>query len=219
MTTDLRYRSAGWCAIASGIIGALAFGFLMTYLNVRDENYAQGIFFLRFHDGGAVFQFLLLIPLVFALHRLQEQQASTIDKTILNAGIWSLVFAALFVLLTIPGILSDVLYLFPQGIFGVWLIFINWRLKGILSNGLRWFGIIVGTGLAMSGVFPVGYAIFVDTIILQVPAAPDEAVQKIPVDTTANIILHQMVGIGLIGVIMLPVWTLLTGRGLLKRKV
>jgi hypothetical protein len=33
----------------------------------------------------------------------------------------SLVFAALFVLLPIPKILSDVLYLFPQGIFGLWL--------------------------------------------------------------------------------------------------
>jgi hypothetical protein len=219
MTTNLQYRSAGWYAIASGIIGALAFGFLMTYLKIREENFAQGIFFLRFHDGGAVLQFLLLIPVVLVLHKLLQKRTSTIKQTTLKIGIGSLVFTALFLLLTIPKILSDVLYLFPQGVFGVWLIFVNWRMKGILSKGLVWFGIVVGTGLAISGIFPVGYAIFVDTIILQIPAASDEAVQKIATDTTANIVLHQLVGIGLVGVVMLPVWAIVIGRRLLREKI
>jgi ABC-type Mn2+/Zn2+ transport system permease subunit len=100
-----------------------------------------------------------------------------------------------------------------------WLIIANWHMKGILSKGLRWLGIVVGMGLTISGIFPIGYAIFVNTIILQIPAASDEAVQKIATDTTANIILHQMVGIGLFGVVMLPFWTILTGRRLLREKV
>ena len=219
MTTNLQNRSAGWYAFASGIVGALAFGFLMTYLKIREENFEQGIFFLRFHDGGFVLQFLLLIPVVLVLHRLLQKQHTTIKQTTLRIGIGSLVFTALFVLLTIPKILSDVLYLFPQGIFGAWLIFVNWHMKGILPKGLRWLGIVVGIGLTLSGIFPIGYAIFINTIILQIPAASDEAVQKIATDTTANIILHQMVGIGLIGVVLLPVWTILIGFRLLRKKV
>ena len=115
--------------------------------------------------------------------------------------------------------MADVIYFFPQGIFGAWLIYFNWH-KGILSKGLRCFGIIVGIGLILVGIFPVGYALFVDTIILQIPAASDEAVQKIPTDTTANIIIHQMVAVGtFLGVVTLPVWTTFLGQKLSRMSI
>jgi hypothetical protein len=216
MTNDLSYRSAGLYAVVSGVTGALAFGFLITYLVTRDNNYAEGIFFLRVHDFGAVLQFLFLIPVVKGLYNLLKKQSLKITQTIIIIGVSSLLFTALFLLLTTPRIIADVLYLFPQGIFGAWLIFFNWHMKGMLSKGLRWFGMVVGAGLVLAGIFPVGYAIFVDTIILQIPAASDEAVQKIP-DTLANTILHQIVNIGtLLGVVTLPLWTILLGRKLLR---
>jgi len=214
MAKDLSYRSAGIYAIISGITGVFAFAFLVTYLIVREKNFAQSIYFVRVHDIGAMLQFLLLIPVVKGLYRLLKRQHPDVTQTTLDIGIGSLLLTALFLLLTTPKIIADLLYLFPQGIFGACLIFFNWHMKGILPKGLRWFGIIVGTGLILAGIFPVGYAIFVDTIILQIPAASDEAVQKIP-DTTANMILHQMVAVGtLLGVITLPVWTILLGRKL-----
>ena len=214
MTNDLSYRSSGFYAIISGIIGAFAFAFLVTYLIVREKNFAQSIYIVRFHDVGAMLQFLLLIPVVKGNYRLLKKQYLDVTQATLVIGIGSLLFTALFLLLTTPKIIADVLYLFPQGIFGAWLVFFNWHMKGILSKGLRWFGIVVGAGLILAGIFPVGYAIFVDTIILQIPAASDEAVQKIP-HTTANMILHQMLAIGtLLGVVTLPIWTILLGRKL-----
>lgn len=214
MTKILSYRSTAYYAIASGIIGVFAFGFLVTYLIVRENNFAQSIYFVRFHDVGAMLQFLLLIPVAKGLYRLLKKQYLDVTQATFVIGIGSLLFTALFLLLTTPKIIADVLYLFPQGIFGAWLVFFNWHMKGVLSKGLRWFGIKVGVGLILAGIFPVGYAIFVDTIILQIPAASDEAVQKIP-DTTANMILHQMVAVGtLLGVVTLPVWTILLGRKL-----
>ena len=214
MTNNFSYRSAGLYAIVSGIIGTFAFGFLVTYLIVREKNFAQSIYFLRFHDFGAALQFLLLIPVVKGLYSLLKKQYLDVTQATLVIGIGSLLFTALFLLLTTPKIIADVLYLFPQGIFGAWLVFFNWHMKGVLSKGLRWFGIIVGVGLILAGIFPVGYAIFVDTIILQIPAASDEAVQKIP-ETTANMILHQMVAVGtLLGVVTLPIWTIILGRKL-----
>lgn len=215
MTNELSYRSAGLYAIISGITGIFAFGFLIAYLIIREQNFALSIYIVRFHDIGAMLQFLFLIPVVKALYRLLKKQYGAVTQATLVIGIGSLLFTALFLLLTTPKFIADVLYLFPQGIFGVWLIFFNWHMKGILSKGLRWFGIIVGTGLTLAGIFPVGYAIFVDTIILQIPAASEEAVQKVPTDTTANIILHQMLAAGtLLGVVTLPVWTILLGRKL-----
>jgi hypothetical protein len=216
----LAYRSAGLNAIVSGILGAFAFGFLVTYLIVRDKNFAESIYFLRCHDAGVILQFLFLIPVLKGLYMLLKKQLFNVTQTALYIGIGSILLTVLFVFLAFPKIMTDVLYLFPQGIFGVWIIYFNWHMRGILSKGLRWFGIIVGLGLTLAGIFPVGYAIFVDTIILQIPAASDEAVQRIPTDTTANVILHQMVAVGtLLGVVTLPIWTILLGRKLSRLNI
>ncbi len=205
------YRSAGLYAIASGVVGAFAFGFLIAYLMVREKNFAESIYFLRFHDVGIILQFLFLFPVLKGLYMLLKRRLFNVTQTTLNIGLGSLLLTALLVFLIFPKIIADVLYLFPQGIFGVWIIFFNWHMKGILSKGLRWFGIIVGLGLALAGIFPVGYAIFVDTIVLQIPAASDEAVQRVP-DTTANVILHQILAVGtLLGVVTLPIWSILLG--------
>lgn len=89
----------------------------------------------------------------------------------------------------------------------------------VVPQWLRWFGIMVGFGLALVGIFPLGYAIFVDNIILHIPVPSDEVIQKIPVDTPANVFLHQIIWIGsFMGVLTLPIWTILIGVRLLRKK-
>jgi hypothetical protein len=57
----------------------------------------------------------------------------------------------------------------------------------------------------------------VDTLILQIPAASDEVVAKIPI-SPANMILHQLLWVGSpMGVLTLPFWTMLLGRQLLRK--
>jgi hypothetical protein len=85
------------------------------------------------------------------------------------------------VLLAFPKIVAGVLYMLPVGIFGISLIFINWHIKGIFLKGLRWFGIFLGLGLSFTGVSLAGYAIFVSTIILQIPLPRKKLLQKFPV--------------------------------------
>ena len=78
---------------------------------------------------------------------------------------------------------------------------------------------VVGVGLLLVGIFEVGYAIFVSPIGLLIPAAPIEDLE-IPVDTTANIILHNILVIGsFMGVLTLPIWTIILGRKLLRERV
>ena len=216
------YRSAAYAAIASGIIGIIAYGFLVGYLAVRNQNYQTGIFLVRVHDAGIILQFLLFIPVASALFKFSQQSYQGITRTTLNIGIGALAFTALFLLLDFPKIIADILYMFPQGVFGVWIMIVCWRMKGTFSPALRWFGILVGLGLALVGIFPLGYALFVDKMILQIPAATDEAVAKIAADTTANIILHKIIWIGsFMGVLTLPFWTILLGKRLFRedRKV
>lgn len=215
---DFSYRSAGWSAVASGIIGIFVIVFLIAYLVYRNENLNKGLLFQRLHDGGLVFQFLLFIPAAVSFYRLSQQKNSPISSFTLNTGIIIILLTALFALLIFPKILSDGFYTFPQGLFGVWLIVVNWKLAGSFSRGLRWFGIVVGFGLMLVGLFFVLYAIFVSTIQLRIPAAPFEEVVNVPV-TSANVFLHYFIDIGsLLGVLTLPIWTILIGNRLIRQK-
>ena len=177
------------------------------------------MYVVRFHDIGVLIQFLLLIPVTIGLYKLSQRQYRGISSAMLNIGIVALCLTAIFLLLQFPNILAIVLYMFPQGVFGVWLIIACWHMKGIFPEWLRRFGFVVGSGLALVGIFPLGYAIFISKIILRIPAAPDEEVAKIPTDTIANAVLHQVLSIGtIIGVLTLPIWTIIVGVRLRRGK-
>lgn len=216
---NLSYRSAGRSAIASGIIGVVAYVFLIGFLLIRNQDAQNGALPIRVHDSCVILQFIFLIPVVIALFKLIQKSSSGISKAMLNAGVGALCFTVLFLLLIFPKILADTLYMFPQGIFGIWVIIACWHLKEIIPKWLRWFGIVVGFGLTLVGIFPLGYAIFVDNVILHIPAPSDEVMDKIPAETPANILVHQFLYIGsFTGVLTLPIWTILIGVRLLKFK-
>jgi hypothetical protein len=213
------YRFAGRAAIASGVLGIVAYIFLIGFIFIRNQDTQNGVLPIRVHDSCVIFQFLFLIPVVIALFKLIQERSLSVSQAMFHIGVGALCFTALFLLLIFPKILADTLYMFPQGIFGIWLIIACWRLQRIIPQWLRWFGIIVGFGLALVGLFPVGYAIFVDNVILHIPAPSDEVMNKIPAESTANIIIHQFLYIGsFIGVLTLPIWTIFIGVTLLRKK-
>ena len=98
---NLSYRSAGWAAIASGIIGIIAFGFLITAVLTRTsmEITAPVYFMFRAHDVAVILQLLLIIPVAFALHKFSMQLHSEMSRTTLAVGIGALLFTVLFLLL------------------------------------------------------------------------------------------------------------------------
>jgi hypothetical protein len=212
------YRSVGRGAIASGVIGIVAYIFLIGFLLIRNQDAQNAVLPIRVHDICVILQFIFLIPVVTALFKLMQERSSNLSQAMCNVGVGALGFTILFLLLIFPKLVADTLYMFPQGIFGVWLIIACWRLKKIFPNWLRWFGIIVGFGLTLVGLFPVGYGIFVDSVILHIPAPSDEVMNKIPGETPANIIVHQILYIGsFTGVLTLPIWTIFIGVNLLRK--
>ena len=210
-------RSAGRPAIASGLIGIGAVCFLIAYLVLRSDNFPKAMRMGNFHDVAVIFQFLFLVPVATSLKELSQQTGKGMSRATFIIGIISISLTALFLLLGLTKAMAVVVYMLPQGIFGVWLMIVCWRLQGVLSKGLRWFGIVVGFGLALVGIFPLEYAIFVNKIIFQMPAASDEEVAKIPI-SHANMIAHQILWLGSpLGVLTLPFWTLLFGRILVRK--
>src|SRR4051812_45562913 len=118
--SGLQYRQAGWTAIASGVIGYIAFGFLAAFLNLHLAEHLRDGILIRSHDACVVLQFLLMIPVVFGLYKLSYQRSRGMNRATVIAGVGALSFTVLFLLLIFPKILNDTLYMFPQGVFGVW---------------------------------------------------------------------------------------------------
>jgi hypothetical protein len=101
-------------------------------------------------------------------------------------------------------------------IFGIWLIVVNWRLSGSLPGWLRWLGMIVGLGLVLVGICFVGLC-FVYPSLLAIPHPPQESIKE--VNSVANTFFHKLLFYaGFVGVATLPIWTILTGFQLLKKR-
>jgi hypothetical protein len=213
------YRNAGRAAITSGVIGIAAFGVLMVAVLTRVSWIPSARIYILFnaHDIGVALQFLLLISVAFGLRTLSRQSPPGLSKATFATGVGAVVFVVLLVLLGVGNkIVSNGFYMFPQGIFGIWLIVVNWRLSGSLPGWLRWLGMIVGLGLALVGTCFVGLC-FVYPATLAIPAVPMESVKE--VNSVANTFFHQLLPFSsLMGVATLPIWTILTGFQLLKKR-
>ena len=206
-------------AIASGVVGLIAFGLLMAAVTNRTTWIPSGRVYLLFraHDIGVVLQFVLWIPIAVGLRQLSRQDPPGLSKGTITWGIAAISCVAVLLLLAAGKIVNDMFYMLPQGVFGAWLIVINVRLSALLPRWLRYFGMVVGLGLVLVGtVFP-GLAAFVYPSMLRIPAVPvdDDMLQP----TEINRILHLILAIGsLLGVVTLPIWTLLLGSRLLTVK-
>lgn len=212
-------RKTGLLAVLSGAIGLLAIGFLIAAVTTRTTwSLSSRVYLLfRIHDIGVVLQFLLLIPFALGLRKLSRGNARSIGSGGIAWGIGAISLVALLLLLGAGKLVNDMAYMLPQGIFGAWLILVNVRLSGSLPRWLRVFGMIVGCGLLLVGtVFP-GLATFVYPNMWKIPAVPvdDETLST----TEINRILHLVLAVGsILGVVTLPVWTMLTGSKLLTRE-
>ncbi|WP_157580416.1 hypothetical protein [Segetibacter koreensis] len=219
------YRSAGRAAIASGIVGIIGYAFLITAVTTRTEvalslNNPTYVMF-KTHDVLVIFHFIFIIPTTFALYRLSQLQPRAISKLTLRLGAGAAFFTALFLILGIFLIISDGLYSVPQGVFGVWMIIVCKNRQNILSKGLRWFGMIVGLGLIITGLFFPLYAIFVSSTVLKIPAVDPSDPANFPDHVTwINEHLHYLLDVGsVIGMLTFPFWTLFIGRKLLREKL
>jgi hypothetical protein len=212
-------RNVGMAAIASGVIGIAAFGLLMDAVYTRVSWIPPARIYMLFnaHDIGVALQFLLLISVAFGLRTLSRQSPPGLSKATFATGVGAVIFVVLLVLLGVGDkIVSNGFYMFPQGIFGIWLIVVNWRLSGSLPGWLRWLGMIVGLGLALVGTTFVGLC-FVYPSQLVIPHPPVESIKE--VNSVANTFFHQLLPFAtFMGVATLPIWTILTGFQLLKKR-
>ena len=207
-------RTAGWAGIAAGVCGLAAFGFIVAALLIRADARRMGALMFRWHDGMAIIQTICMFAVVGALCSITKESQRPIPKFAYRLAVAALGVLVLALLLTLAHVLNDMLYMVPQGIFGVWIVWLSRYLSGVLPRHVRWVGIVAGAGLVLIGVFPIAFGIFVDPLVLRGPVPPDYQ----DVNSTANVVAHIILALGtLIGVPLYPVWSFSVGRTLLRQ--
>jgi hypothetical protein len=106
----ISHRSSSLSIIISGILGFIAYGFLMFAVLGRGSgtlNQSEYVLMFNLHDAVTIFQFLFLIPLVFAFYNLSLHQVNAMTLTVRRTGLFSIFFVAFTLLLVFPGVLSN----------------------------------------------------------------------------------------------------------------
>jgi hypothetical protein len=91
LTANESHRNAGRAAIASGVIGIVAYGFLRTAVSERMTWIPPTRIYILFgaHDIGVALQFLLLISVALGLKKLSHQTPPSISKAAFTTGVAS----------------------------------------------------------------------------------------------------------------------------------
>ncbi|RZJ08824.1 MAG: hypothetical protein EOP39_12940 [Rubrivivax sp.] len=169
--------------MASGVTGLIACALLMGAFMGRGSgalNQSQYILMFDLHDAVCALQFALLLPALSTLFERSRPHAGDQGCAGLYVGVISVYLVVATLLLALPRVLSNGLYSLPQGVFGVWLVYMCGRKLTLLGWPLRAFGMVVGTGLLLFGLFLVGYTIFVSTINFRIPAASVAEMESVP---------------------------------------
>ncbi len=212
-----RDRLAGRLAIISGVFGIAAFACLIVFLVMRPADPRIAHLLLRSHDAGIILQSLCLIPFTLALDAIARRHSPGSSRVTVAAAMAFLALVVVLMLLSFAKVVADVLYMLPQGAVGLWLIIVCRQVAKALPTGLRRLGSVAGIGLLLIAIFPIGYAVFVDSAIFYGPVSDDDPTP--PGTERANEIVHIALAIGtLIGCSTYPIWTALAGRWLLLRR-
>ena len=210
-------RSIPWLAIVSGLLGLCSFVSLIAYITtpaiqMQDSGavppVGQRLLAIQFLSSAA--QVLMMIPVAIGLYRIEGRRlagagsrglgiAWVVLGVVAFAGVGLLRLAAM-----VDPALSDILFMLPMGLVGVWLIGVNWKNAVALPGWMRILGGVAGIGLAGVGLnflFNGGMAVF----------------SKDPMAYGNDVNFHIGLGLfGFPGFTLFAIWSLLLGLRYLR---
>ncbi len=130
------FRVAGWCGYASGVAFIIAWVPLLT-------SFAFGANIPYLNDSAAVVQYLLALPITFALHRLLQARAPVLSRVAMLSGIVGIFAVAVIQLVWIVALLPSwttylILLTTAFLMIGVWLVITGYlgRFTGKLPHSM-----------------------------------------------------------------------------------
>jgi hypothetical protein len=207
-----RHRSMPSLAIVSGILGILSFGCLVAYITTPTlQMQASGVvspvgkLLLRVDFLSSMVQAMLMIPVAIWLHRNGGRRSPGFDRSVMILGVVALGGVGLLRLAAlVDAAVSDILFMVPTGLVGVWLVAVNWDNPRALPAWMRILGGIAGIclfGVGLNFLFNGGLAVF----------------SKGPLAYENDVDFHIGLGLtGFPGFTLFPIWSVLLGLRLLR---
>ena len=216
MFSALNSRSVGRLALISGLIGLIGFGFLVMALSTPPPSpgtLRRATDPFRWQDASIIIQSLLMLPVSFGFISILRGKPATFSEPQVLFGLIAFGTLCISSALIFSGTVSDMFYMLPQGLVGLWVVWVSGRLSVQLGHGVLWLGRISGFGLILIGLGFVIYGVFVAPRIFAGLLSNQEMDSK--TWTTANILAHMLMAAGtILGRALNPFWLLLLGRRL-----
>lgn len=216
MFSPLDRKSIGRLALSCGLIGLIGFGLLVMALSTPPPSpgtLRRATDPFRWQDASIIIQSFLMLPVAFGLVSILRGKPATFGDPLVLFGLIAFGSLCISSALIFSGTVSDMFYMLPQGLVGVWVVLVNGRLPVPLGRSVRWLGRISGFGLILIG---LGFVIYGACVAPRIFAGPlSNAEIDAQTWTTANILAHMLMAAGtLLGRALNPVWLLLLGRRL-----
>jgi len=175
-TSDAPGRLISWLAIGSGTFGVCSFGSLITYIatpafQMQESGWAPpvGKILLAVQFVSSAAQALMMIPVGIWLYGMGSQRTPATNQNRRGQGctILGVVALAAVAILRLAAMVdaavSDILFMLPMGLVGIWLVAVNWKNDVTLPVWMRIWGLLGGLGLVGVGLnflFNGGLAVF-----------------------------------------------------------
>lgn len=207
-------RRTGQIALVSGLLGLLGVGLLIAALAAptpAPDSMRRSTSLFAWQNAAVVLQALTMIPVTLGLFRVTSRSKPNDGLLVVSIGLFGQLTLTLAAGLLFTGTVSDMLYMAPIGIVGIWLLLINLRDDEVFSRAVVWTGRIAGIGLLLIGVGFMIYGAFVASAVFVRPLSNAEIdAQSL---TPPNLIAHICMAAGtLLGRLIYPIWTILLGR-------
>lgn len=196
-----------WLAILSGILGIFSFGCLIVYIVTPSlQMQASGAIapmgkqLLTVQFLTSMVQALLMIPVTVWLYDVRGRRSSGSGRAVAILGIVALGGLALLrcAALLDPKV-SDILFMIPTGLVGVWLALVVWENRRAMPRWLRILGAVAAIcllGVGLNFFLNGGLVVF----------------SKGPMAYGDDVNFHIGLGLsGLPGFTLFPLWCILLG--------
>ncbi len=214
---DVLRGSIPWLAIVSGVLGICSFASLIAYITTpafqMQESGAVapiGELLLAIQFLASAVQVLMMIPVAIGLYRTGGRRSpglaqSPILRLGTSLGVVALAGVGLLRLVAMIDVaVSDILFMLPMGLVGVWLVAVNWKNPVALPVWMRIWGVVAGVclvGVGLNFLFNGGLAVF----------------SKGPMAYGNDVNFHIGLGLcGFPGFTLFATWSVLLGLRLLR---
>lgn len=215
---NLDVRRTGVLAVASGLLGLLGVGLLIGALAAptpAPDSMRRATSLFAWQNAAVVLQALMMIPVTLGLFQAGRNLNRNGDTLTASIGLLGQITLVLAAGLLFTGTVSDMLYMAPIGLVGVWLLLISRKTDETSTRTIVWTGRVAGVGLVLVGAGFVIYGALVAPAVFMRPLSNAEIdAQSL---TTPNLIAHVCMALGtLLGRLIYPIWAIILGRRMVR---